>query len=507
VTGQRIRRVVIVGGGTAGWMAAAALAQSFKGSLEAIELIESEAIGTVGVGEATIPPIRRFNARLGIDEDEFIRRTQGSFKLGIEFVDWWRSGHAYIHPFGRYGADIDNVSFVHYWMRQRQTENTAPIDDYCLPITAARAGRFSRPPAQADGAFSTLGYAFHFDAGLYARFLREYAEKRGVRRLEGRIVDVRLRGEDGFIESVVMESGQVVAGDLFIDCSGFRGLLIEEALRTGYVDWSHWLPCNRAFAMPSANAGDPPPFTRSTARPAGWQWRIPLQHRVGNGYVYCSEFVSDDVAAHSLRTNLEGAALADPRPLKFTAGMRRKFWNRNCVALGLAGGFLEPLESTSIHLIQSGIAKLLTMFPDRGVDPLLADEFNRQSTLQYEWIRDFLVAHYHLTERDDSPFWNYCRTMSIPDTLRQKLELFRHRSLVFRMDDELFLEPSWLAVLMGQGVVPASYDPLADAIDPAVLERIMSGMRESIRRTTASLPTHLEFIRKHCRAPDLQQNP
>jgi tryptophan halogenase len=502
MNGQRIRRVVIVGGGTAGWMAAAALAQAFKGSLEAIELIESEMIGTVGVGEATIPPIRKFNARLGLDEDEFIRRTQGSFKLGIEFVDWWRKGQSYIHPFGRYGADLDNVSFIHYWMRRRQGGDATPLDDYCLATTAARLGRFARAPAQPDGAFSTFGYAFHFDAGLYARFLREYAEKRGVRRLEGKIVEVKLRGEDGFVESVVMESGAAVSGDLFIDCSGFRGLLIEEALHTGYLDWSRWLPCNRAWAMPSANAGDPPPYTRASARNAGWQWRIPLQHRVGNGYVYSSEFVSDDEAAHTLRSNLEGAALADPRPLKFTAGMRKKFWNRNVVALGLSGGFLEPLESTSIHLIQSGLAKLLTMFPDQGIEPLLVDEFNRQSMLQYEWIRDFLIAHYHLTERDDTPFWNYCRTMSIPDTLRQKLELFRRRSLVFRMDDELFLEPSWTAVLMGQGIVPETYDPVADAIDPQVLERALRTMREAIRHTAASLPTHLEFIRGHCRAPD-----
>jgi len=496
----RIRRVVIVGGGTAGWMTAAALAQAFKGTLQSIRLIESEEIGTVGVGEATIPPIRRFNARLGIDEDEFIRHTQGSFKLGIEFVDWLRPGHSYIHPFGRYGADLDNVSFIHFWMRRHLAGDTSPLDDYCLAIAAARLGRFTRPDARPDGVMSTLNYAFHFDASLYARYLRAYAERRGVLRTEGRVAEVKLRAEDGFIEAVVMQGGEKIEGELFIDCSGFRGLLIEDALHTGYVDWSQWLPCNRAFAMPSASVGDPPPYTRSTARAAGWQWRIPLQHRVGNGYVYCSEFVGDDEAAMTLKDNLEGAALADPRPLRFTAGMRRKFWNRNCVALGLAGGFLEPLESTSIHLIQSGISKLMTLFPDRHFDPLLSDEFNRQSTLQYEWIRDFLVAHYKLTERGDTPFWNYCRNMPIPDSLRAKLDLFRNRALVFRMDDELFLEPSWTAVLVGQGITPRSYDPLADATDAATLERGMKNMRDTVRRTAESLPTHGEFIARHCRA-------
>jgi len=506
MTDHRIRRVVIVGGGTAGWMTAAALAQAFKGKLESIRLVESEEIGTVGVGEATIPPIRKFNARLGIDEDEFIRETQGSFKLGIEFVDWLRPGHSYIHPFGRFGADIDNVSFIHHWMRLRRAGQDASIDDYCLAIAAARAGKFSRADGRGEGAMSTLGYAFHFDASLYARYLRAYSERRGVIRTEGRIAEVKLRAEDGFIEAVVMQGGLRIEGDLFIDCSGFRGLLIEDALHTGFIDWSQWLPCDRAYAMPSANAGDPPPYTRSTARPAGWQWRIPLQHRVGNGYVYCSRFVSDDEAAHTLRSNLEGAALGDPRPLRFTAGMRRKFWSRNCVALGLAGGFLEPLESTSIHLIQSGIAKLLTMFPDRNFDPLLIDEYNRQSTLQYEWIRDFLIAHYFLTERGlagqgGSPFWDYCRNMAIPDTLRGKLDLFRNRSLVFRMDDELFLEPSWTAVLMGQGIVPTAYDPLADATDAQTLERIMGNMRDAVRRACESMPTHAEFIARHCRAP------
>jgi tryptophan halogenase len=496
-----VRKVVIVGGGTAGWMTAAALAQSFKGSLASIELIESEEIGTVGVGEATIPPIRRFNARLGIDEDDFIRHTQGSFKLGIEFVDWWRPGHSYIHPFGRYGADLDNVSFINFWMRQRRAGEAAPLDDYCLAIVAARLGRFARPQGLADAAFSTLGYAFHFDAGLYARYLRGYAEKRGVRRIEGRVVDVRLRGEDGFIESVVMQGGLQVDGDLFIDCSGFRGLLIEQALHTGYLDWSQWLPCDRALAAPSASVGDPLPYTRATARAAGWQWRIPLQHRVGNGYVYCSRFVDDDEAARTLLGNLEGDALADPRPLRFTTGMRRKFWNRNCVALGLASGFLEPLESTSIHLIQSGIAKLLTLFPDRSFDPLLSDEYNRQSTRQMEWIRDFLIAHYKLTLRDDSPFWNYCREMPVPESLTRKLELFGRRSLVFREDDELFLEPSWIAVLLGQGIVPSSYDPLADAIDAATLERGMRTMRDVVQRAARAMPTHQQFIARHCQAP------
>lgn len=498
---QPIRRVVIVGGGTAGWMTAAALSQAFKGSLESIRLVESEEIGTVGVGEATIPPIRRFNARLGIDENEFIRQTQGSFKLGIEFVDWLRPGHSYIHPFGRYGADLDNVSFIHFWMRRHLQGATDSIDEYCLATMAARLGKFTRPEMHPDPAMSTLGYAFHFDASLYARYLRGYAERRGVQRIEGRIVDVKLRGEDGFIESVVLKDGPTVDGDLFIDCSGFRGLLIEEALHTGYLDWSRWLPCNRAFAMPSESVGDPTPYTRSTARPAGWQWRIPLQHRVGNGYVYCSEFVSDDEAAGTLKANLDGRGLADPRPLRFTAGMRRQFWNRNCVALGLAGGFLEPLESTSIHLIQSGISKLLTLFPDRRFDPLLAAEFNRQSTLQYEWIRDFLVAHYKLTERADTPFWDYCRTMAIPETLQTKLDLFRNRSLVFRVDDELFLEPSWVAVLLGQGVTPSGYDPVADAIDATVLDRAMAGMRESVRRVAEALPTHGQFIARHCAAP------
>ncbi len=499
---RRIRRVVIVGGGSAGWMTAAALAQAFRGTLESIQLIESEEIGIVGVGEATIPPIKVFNARLGLDENEFLRTTQGTIKLGIEFVNWKHTGHRYIHPFGRFGVEIDNVGFIQYWLKAHRLGQTPYIDDYCLSLTAARLERFARPTSAPPGSvLASMDYAVHFDASLYARYLRAHAERRGVQRIEGKIVDVRLRGTDGFIESVVLEGDRAVAGDLFIDCSGFRGLLIEGALRSGYVDWSHWLPCDRAVAMPCASAGPPTPYTRSTAHAAGWQWRIPLQHRIGNGYVYCSRYISDDEAANTLRGNLDGVALGEPRFLKFVAGHRRQFWSRNCVALGLAAGFLEPLESTSIHLVQAGISKLLAFFPDKEFNPLLAQEYNTQSRVSWERIRDFIVAHYFLTERDDTPFWNYARTMAIPDTLRKKLDLFAARGLVFREDDELFLEPSWIAVLMGQGMTPRAYDPLVDGMDTRYLVESLERMRGLVRQCAESLPTHERFLAENCAAP------
>ncbi|GAB4522064.1 MAG: tryptophan 7-halogenase [Amphiplicatus sp.] len=491
-----IRSIVIVGGGTAGWMAAAAFSRFLSRDGLSIVLIESEDIGTVGVGEATIPPITAFNAMLRIDEDDFMRATQATFKLGIEFVDWTRRGCAYMHPFGRFGADIEGVHFHQLWRKLRALGDDTGIEAYSICAVAAKSGRFAPPSSDPRSVLSNLKYAYHFDALLYARYLRQYAERRGVERVEGRIVDVSLRGEDGFIEAVTLEGGKRIAGDLFIDCSGFRGLLIEEALGTGYEDWTHWLPCDRAVAAPCENSEEPVPYTRAIARPAGWQWRIPLQHRMGNGYVYSSRFVSDAEARQTLLSNLEGRLLGEPRLLRFTTGRRRKFWNRNCVALGLASGFMEPLESTSIHLIQIGVARLLALFPDRSFNPIEAEEYNRLLAAQYERIRDFLILHYHAVERDDSPFWNYCRAMSIPDSLRDRIELFRTSGRFFRHEDELFDVPNWVAVFLGQNVYPERYDPLVDAMPVENLRVALAGMRVAIRRTVDAMPTQKAYLEK-----------
>ena len=498
-TGSMIRRVVIVGGGTAGWMAAATLAKVMGNRLD-IRLVESDEIGTIGVGEATIPQIRLFNNTLGIDENEFVRATRGTFKLGVEFVDWLRPGHAYMHAFGRIGGrDLGAVPFHQYWLKLHQAGEAGVLDDYVFNAVAARQGKFMRGADVADSPLSDVAHAFHFDAGLYARYLRRFAEARGVRRIEGKVVETRLRGGDGFIESVLLDGGETVGGELFIDCSGFRGLLIEQALQTGYDDWSQWLPCDRAIAVPSENTGPPAPFTRSTARKAGWQWRIPLQHRTGNGMVYCSDFISDDEAAAGLLGHLEGPALADPRPLRFTTGMRRRTWNRNCVAIGLASGFMEPLESTSIHFIQSALARLLRLFPDTRFEAADIDEYNRQTRFEYERSRDFLVLHYIANERSES-FWRRCRETPVPDSLARKIALFRSHGRVVRENEELFAESSWIQVLLGQGIVPRSYHPMADGFGDDETRRMVAGVRRVLDSCAAAMPSHAEFIARHCDA-------
>jgi len=493
-----VTQVVIVGGGTAGWMAAAALARFLERG-HRLRLVESDEIGAVGVGEATIPAIRLFNAALGLDEDEFVRQTQGTFKLGIEFVDWVRPGHRYLHAFGPVGRNLGLVPFHHYWLRARRSGAERPLAAFSLNATAAAQNRFGRTAQPPGSVLPDLPYAFHFDAALYARHLRRYAESRGVERVEGKIADVRLRGEDGFIQSVRLESGAEIEGELFIDCSGFRGLLIEGALKAGYEDWSDYLPVDRALAVPSTSVGPLAPFTRATARSAGWQWRIPLQHRTGNGYVYSSRHLSDDAAAATLLANLDGEALADPRPLRFTTGRRRRFWSRNCVALGLASGFMEPLESTSIHLVQSGIMRLLSFWPGSRFDPADALEYDRQCAEEYERIRDFLVLHYWANQRDE-PFWRERREASPPEGLRRKLDLFRASGRLFRYNDELFTEAGWLQVMAGQEIAPGGHHALADQLSDEELESFLSDLERLVTARVAALPSHAEFLATNCRA-------
>jgi tryptophan 7-halogenase len=495
----RIRNIVIVGGGTAGWMTAATLSKLI-GRNVSIRLIESDEIGIVGVGEATIPQIRLFNATLGIDEDEFIRETQGTFKLGIEFVDWTRPGSRYMHAFGVVGGrDLGLVQFYQYWLRLNQLGKVADLGSYTFNQVAARLGRFMRGTGQPNSPLTNVYHAFHFDAGLYARYLRGFSEKLGVVRTEGKVVDTVLREGDGHIEAVVLDSGERIEGELFIDCSGFRGLLIEQALKTGYEDWSHWLPCDRAMAVPCESVPEPTPYTRATARAAGWQWRIPLQHRIGNGHVYCSDFMSDDEAAAILLANLDGKALAEPRPLRFTTGMRKQVWNRNCVAIGLSSGFMEPLESTSIHFIQSSISRLVSLFPDRGFASETIAEYNRQARFELERSRDFLILHYHANARDEA-FWQRCREMSIPGTLAHKIDLFRSSARLFREHEELFTEVGWLQVMIGQGIVPERYHPMVDMLSESEVVQMVDGTRAVLDRAAAAMPMHADFIAKHCRA-------
>ncbi len=470
-------------------MTAAALSRSL-GRTVAVTLLESEAIGTVGVGEATIPTIHWFNELVGIDEGEFLRATRATFKLGIEFVDWTAPGHRYFHPFGQFGATLPGVAFHHRWLKAQAEGLDVPLSALSLAAQLAAQGRFAKPAGDARSILSTLGYAYHFDAGLYAAYLRRLSEANGVTRVEGLLRGVERDGDSGFVTALTTERGERIAGDLFIDCSGFRALLIAGEMGETYADWSHWLPCDRAVAVPCSRVAATTPYTRSTARAAGWQWRIPLQHRTGNGYVYAGNHLSDDEAAATLLGSLDGEALAEPRFLRFTAGTRRRPWRGNVVAIGLSSGFLEPLESTSIHLIQSGITKLLTLFPNRDCDPALADRFNTVFARDMDGIRDFLILHYHATRGRSEPLWQHCRTMALPDTLVAREEQYRRSGRLILDADELFREASWLAVLNGQGIFAAGYNPLADTIDAATNRAQVRQIAEVVARAAPTLPLH-----------------
>lgn len=498
-----IENIIIVGGGTAGWMAAAALSRIRAGRPVAITLVESEEIGTVGVGEATIPPFLDFNRLLEVDEREMLSAVQGSFKLGIQFVNWGKLGDSYIHPFGNYGYQMEGISFHHIWHKMREMGDKRPIQVFNMETMAAHFGRFARTEDYQREDLPPVNYAYHLDAGRYARFLRGYAERRGVERQEGRVADVHLDSETGFVTSITMQDGREIAGDLFIDCSGFRGLFIEQALKTGYEDWTHYLPCDRAVALPCVreDGSGPLPYTRATAHKAGWQWQVPLQHRNGNGHVYCSSFMADDEALDILIKNMAGKPGADPNYLRFTTGRRKKFWNKNVVALGLSAGFMEPLESTSIHLINTGINKLIALLSLDGITQVQEDAFNRLTGKEYARIRDFLILHYNSTTRDDSEFWNHCRTMAVPDSLTEKVELFRANGQIFREDDELFTETSWAAVMMGQGIMMGGHNAMADALKGPETAKEIDGIEQSIRFVVQHMPAHGDYLQKYCPSP------
>jgi len=491
--------IVIVGGGSAGWMTAAGLAYTVQSGCK-ITLIESEEIGTIGVGEATIPPIKHFNQRIGIDEAEFMKKTQGTFKLGIEFIDWTRKDHAYFHPFGQYGAEFDTVPFYHHWMRENLDSEASDIDEFSMAWVAARQGRFIHPPKDRRLVHSRMDYAYHFDATLYGRFLREFAEARGVERIEGKVVNVAQDPESGFIQSVKLENGDAIAGDFFIDCTGFFGLLIEKTLKAGYEDWTHWLPCNRAIAVTCERTEPLLPYTKSTAEAAGWRWRIPLQARTGNGHVFSAAHMKTNEAEKLLMDGLDGEPLVDPKHLRFVTGRRKKFWDKNCVAIGLSAGFMEPLESTSLHLIQYGIMRLLAMLPGKEFSPLLAEEYNSLTSAEYDRIRDFLILHYKATEREDSEFWGYCKNMPIPDRLAYKMEHFRSHGLIVSDERELFTNPSWIAVYLGQNVVPRRAPAVTHLRSDVPSKARLTEIKRAIDEAAKAMPAHSDYIENYCRS-------
>lgn len=495
MTDTRLRRIVVAGGGTAGWMAAAAIARSMGRAVD-LTLVESEAIGTIGVGESTIPPLVNFNRLLGINEADFMRATQATFKLGILFDDWEDVGTRYFHSFGLTGKDHWAAGFQHFWLYGQRKGHTQSYDDYCLELVAALQGKFAHLPED------RLNYAYQLDSGLYARFLRAMAEGDGAKRVEGKIARVELDGESGNIAALALESGERIEGDLFLDCTGFRALLIEQALHAGYDDWTHYLPCDSAIAIQTESVRPAVPYTRAMAHDAGWQWRIPLQHRTGNGIVYCSRYLEKDAALERLLGTVEGKTIVQPNFLRFTAGARRMQWHRNCIAVGLAGGFMEPLESTSIHLIQRAVLRFIRMLPLGEISARDIAEFNEQQNTDMLQIRDFLILHYKVTNRRDSAFWRQCADMPVPDSLAHRIELFRETGRVFRKNDELFAENSWVQVMMGQGIVPRSWHPIAEKLRDEELARLLSTIRENVAGTVERLPAHAEYVARYCGTGD-----
>ena len=487
------RRIVIAGGGTAGWMAAAALARTL-GPVAQVTLVESEQIGTIGVGESTIPPLVTYNRLLGINEAEFMRATQATFKLGINFENWRVPGENYFHSFGGTGKDHWSAGFQHFWLNGLERGHAEPYGEYCLELKAAEAGKFAHLPDD------RMNYAYQLDSGLYAKFLRAMAVGDGTSRIEGKIARVELDGESGDIAALVLEGDRRIAGDLFIDCTGFRALLIEGALRAGYDDWTHWLPCDSAIAIQTSSVRPPVPYTRAIAHEAGWQWRIPLQHRQGNGVVYCSDYLDHEAALEKLLSTVEGEKLVKPNHIRFRTGARRKQWHRNCLSVGLSGGFMEPLESTSIHLIQRAILRIVRMLPAGQISSRDIDEFNDQQFTDMEQIRDFLVLHYKATDRRDTPFWRHCASMEIPASLEHKIELFRETGRVFRKNEELFAENSWVQVMMGQGINPQSHHPVAAKLRDEELAHLLGSLREQVSRTVAALPSHGDYVARYCGA-------
>lgn len=496
---KKIKKILILGGGSSGWMTAAALSKTFKDSPYQIQLIESEQIGIVGVGEATIPPVQLFNQLIGLDENEFMKQTQATFKLGIKFVNWDKMGNEYHHAFGDAGKDIGGIRFYQYWLKMQALGKANKYEDYSVNALASEEKRFMRSVDAGNSPLSNIAYAFHFDATLYAKYLRKLSEECGVVRTEGKVTKVN-QHQNGFIKSLVLEDGSEHEADFFIDCSGFRALLISETLKTEFEDWSQWLPCDRAVTVASENTESPWSFTQATAHKAGWQWRIPLQHRVGNGHVYSSKFMSDDEAKAILLNNITGKVLSEPKIIHFKTGHRKQCWHKNCLAIGLSSGFLEPLESTSLHLIQLAIEQLIQFFPTQDFNQHDIDEYNRQANFDFERIRDFLILHYHITERDDSDFWRYCRTMDIPDTIKEKIALFESHGRIFRKDNEMFDVPSWFQVMNGQGLKPKSYDPFVDVFSDEDLANKMQNILSVIRKSVDYMPSHQDYINANCKA-------